>query len=141
MTKQVEVISTRATVEEAARKMASTGVGMLPVVDENTLRGILTDRDIAIRIAGEGKSARDVKVQSVMTPGAAYCFDDQDVRIAAAMMQGEQIRRVVVFDRKGQLAGILSASDLALRDETAALATEVIRRVCHPVKHPRRKSR
>lgn len=129
MSSEVGVISAEATVDEAARKMAQMNVGMLPVSDDGTLAGILTDRDLVVRVMARGGNAHKIKVREAMTPGAFYCFDDQDVRAAATLMEEQQIRRLVVLNRSAQLVGVVTVDDLALNPDSEKLACEVIQMV------------
>jgi CBS domain-containing protein len=76
---------------------------------------LLTDRDIAVRLVAAGLDGATTKVSEIMTPGATYCFDDQTLEEAAAVMEAHQIRRLPILTRNNHLVGILSLSDLAVR--------------------------
>src|SRR5512138_1557443 len=108
MTRNVEIISPEATLAQAAEKMRQLNVGPLPVCDGRRLQGMITDRDVTVRATAEGSDPRATKVRDVMTPGVVYCFEDQDVREAAQLMQQKQIRRLLVLDRNKDLVGIVS---------------------------------
>src|ERR671937_1268828 len=95
MTHGVECIRPEATLQEAATKMKELDVGPLPVCgDDDRLVGMLTDRDITIRAVAEGQDPKTARVQDVMTPDITYCFEDQDVKEAARLMEEKQIRRL-----------------------------------------------
>jgi CBS domain-containing protein len=113
MTPHVEVIHPDATLTEAARKMKSLDVGPVPVCDGDRLQGMLTDRDITIRATAEGRDPNTTRVREVMTPDVVYCFEDQDVREAADIMEHRQIRRLLILNRDKRLVGIVSLGDLA----------------------------
>ena len=113
MTRGVECISPNTTVQEAARKMKALNVGPLPICDNDRLTGMLTDRDITVRVAAEGRNPATTTVREAMTPEVVYCFEDQDVREAARIMEERQIRRLVVLNRDKRLVGIVSLGDLA----------------------------
>ncbi len=114
MTREVEVISPEATICEAAMKMKALDVGPLPVCGENDrLVGMLTDRDIVVRVVAEGLDARTAKVRDAMTEGVTYCYEDDTVADAARCMREKQIRRLVVLNRDKRLVGIVSLGDLA----------------------------
>jgi CBS domain-containing protein len=113
MTPHVEVIHPDATLTEAARKMKALDVGPVPICDGDRLQGMLTDRDITIRATAEGRDPNTTRVREVMTPDVVYCFDDQDVREAAEIMERLQIRRLLVLNRDKRLVGIVSLGDLA----------------------------
>jgi CBS domain-containing protein len=135
MTGGAEVISPHAPAIEAAAKMRELDVGALPVCDGERLEGLLTDRDIAVRLVAEGLDASMTKVNDIMTPGATYCFDDQTLEEAATVMEAHQIRRLPILDRNNRLVGMLSLGDLALRahaSEDRELADEALKNISEP---------
>jgi CBS domain-containing protein len=124
MTTRVEVVHPDATLKEAAQKMKALDVGPIPVCDGDRLQGMLTDRDITVRATAEGRDPNTTKVREVMTPDVVYCFEDQDVREAADIMEEKQIRRLVVLNRDKRLVGIVSLGDLATQTGDAELESE-----------------
>lgn len=135
MTHRPETIDANASVTEAAAKMRELDVGSLPVCDGERLQGLLTDRDIAIRLVAAGLDASTTKVSEIMTPDAAYCFDDQTLDEAAVLMEAHQIRRLPILNRDKELIGILSLGDLAVRTagtEDRELADEVLNEISEP---------
>ncbi|MGE0595129.1 MAG: CBS domain-containing protein [Hyphomonadaceae bacterium] len=128
MTPDVRTIASGATLREAARAMADTDVGALPVADGDRLIGMITDRDIAIRGVAAGKGP-DVTVGEVMSPKVLYCFDDEDVIDVAENMSDQQVRRLPVLNREKRLIGIVSLADIAgARTAEAGEALEGITR-------------
>lgn len=115
MTPQVEVTDPGESLYDAARKMRSHDIGVLPVCDGERLVGMLTDRDVTIRSVAEGRDPRQTHVKETMTPSIAYCFDDQDAEEAERVMQEQRIRRLPVLDRQKHLVGIVSLGDLATK--------------------------
>jgi CBS domain-containing protein len=115
MTQGAEIINSSAPAMEAAAKMRDLDVGSLPVCDGKKLKGFLTDRDIAVRLVASGLDSSTTKVSEIMTPDATYCFDDQTLEEAAAVMEARQIRRLPILSRDKQLIGMLSLGDLAVR--------------------------
>ena len=113
LTRDVETIRPDTTVREAAQRMRSMDVGALPVCDGRHLLGMVTDRDITIRITAEGRDAASTSVQEAMTASVDFVFEDQDVQDAARIMKDRQIRRLPVLSRDKQLVGILSLGDLS----------------------------
>jgi CBS domain-containing protein len=113
LTRDVETLPPNATVKEAAQRMRSADIGALPVCDGRRLLGMVTDRDITIRITAEGRDAANTPVLEAMTPDVNFVFEDQEVEEAARMMQERQIRRLPVVDRSKHLVGIVSIGDLA----------------------------
>jgi CBS domain-containing protein len=135
MTEAPEIVRSDATAMEAAEKMRELNVGALPVCDGERLRGVLTDRDIALRLVAEGLDASSTRVSEIMTPEVAYCFDDQTVEEAATLMEAEQIRRLPILNRDKRLVGMLSLGDLAVRthaSEDRDLVDETLKNISEP---------
>lgn len=134
MTPYVEVIHPDATLKEAAEKMSRLEVGPLPVCDGERLVGMLTDRDITIRATAYGSDPNTTKVRDAMTSEVVYCFADQEVQIAAQMMEMRQIRRVPVLDRDKRLVGIVSLGDVSVETQDQELAAKTLEGVSEPGK-------
>ena len=113
LTREVETIRPDTTVREAAQRMRSMDVGSLPVCDGRRLLGMVTDRDITIRVTAEGRDAANTPVQEAMTPDVTFVFEDQDVQEAARVMRERQIRRLPVVNREKHLVGIIALGDIA----------------------------
>lgn len=138
MTPDVECVRPGDTLQEAARKMKSLDVGPMPVCGDNDkIVGMLTDRDITIRATAEGLDPKTAKVRDAMTDEVVYCFEDQDVKEAAKLMEERQIRRLLVMNRDKRLVGIVSLGDLATKTGDKQQAGEVIKDVSEP-SEPRR---
>lgn len=137
MTPHVEVIDPEATLEEAAEKMKALNIGAIPVCDGDRIVGILTDRDIVIRIVGEKREPKAAKARDAMTPDLSYCFEDDDVQTAARSMAENQIRRLIVLNRDKQLVGIVSLGDLSVHLRDAGLSGEVLECVSEPARPSR----
>jgi CBS domain-containing protein len=129
MTHNVEVVSPGDTLEHAARKMEELDVGPLPVCEGNRVVGMLTDRDITVRATASGCDPKTTLVGDVMSTEIISCHEDQDVREAARQMKKEQVRRLLVMDRAGDLLGIVSLGDLATEADDVGQSGEVLRRV------------
>ena len=112
MRRDFEVISRDSDVRGAAIKMRDTSATVLPVCDGATFAGILTDRDIAVRLAAEGYDATRTLVGEIMTRDLTYCFEDQTIEEAAIVMQFHQISRLPILDRTQQLVGMICLSDI-----------------------------
>ena len=135
MTQGAEIINSNAPAIEAAAKMREFDVGSLPVCDGERLEGLLTDRDIAVRLVAAGLDPSSTKVSEIMTPGATYCFDDQTLDEAALIMEAHQIRRLPIMNRDKRLIGMLSLGDLAVRThgtEDQELADEALKDISEP---------
>ena len=136
ITHDPEVIRPETALIEAAQKMKSLDIGMLPVCDGDRLVGVITDRDITVRGVAQGYDPKTARVQEVMTPEVIYCFEDEDVKDVAKKMEEKQVRRLPVLNREKRLVGIVSLGDLAVRTGKEKLAGEVLERVSKPG-HPR----
>jgi CBS domain-containing protein len=132
MTRQIAEIPPEATLQDAAARMKSLDVGVLPVCRNDKLIGMLTDRDIAIRAVAEGRDPTSTRVSDAMTPDVFFCFDDDDVEEAAKLMEDRQIRRLVVMDHNKHAVGIVSLGDLATRTHDDQLTGEVLECVSEP---------
>jgi CBS domain-containing protein len=129
MTMNPLTISEETSVEDAARIMRDHGIGLLPVGDRENVTGVITDRDIAVRATAESRDARHTPVREIMTRNCAYCFDDQDIENACLMMEEKHLRRLLVFNRQRDLAGILSLDDVATRARKDRLVGYALRKV------------
>jgi CBS domain-containing protein len=132
MTPQAEVISPDATTEDAAALMKTLDIGVLPVCDEEGLVGILTDRDLVVRVLAATRDPKAMLVGEAMTPSVVYCFDDDDVEHAATVMAGQQIRRLPVLDKNRKLVGIVSVGDIAVNTQDHQLTGKVLEDVSRP---------
>ena len=101
------------TLQSAARLMDELNVGVLPVVDEGELLGVVTDRDIVIRSTSAGQDPTTARVSDAMTTDARTLTEDASVDEAVEIMEEHQLRRVPVVDGSGRLVGIVSLGDLA----------------------------
>ena len=115
MTRNAQLIDRDDTIQHAAKLMAECDCGVLPVADGDRLVGMITDRDLAIRILAEGKGPH-AKVRDAMTSEVKYCFEDEDTEHVAENMADIQVRRLPVMDRNKRLVGIVSVSDLARKE-------------------------
>lgn len=100
-------------VAELARRMKSSDIGALPVGRNDRLIGMVTDRDLALRVLGEGRDPATTTAEQVMTPGIVWCLTTQTVEDAMHMMEQKKIRRLPVIDEKKRLVGMLSLGDIA----------------------------
>jgi CBS domain-containing protein len=131
MTKHVESVGPDTPIQEAATRMRSLDVGVLPVFAGDRLVGMLTDRDLTLRAIAEGKDPKTTTVQEAMTADVAYCFEDQDVEEGQRIMKENQIRRLPVLNRDKLLVGIVSLGDFATRTDEKR-AGETLEKVSEP---------
>jgi len=100
---------------EAAKKMRDLNVGSLPVWEDDELVGIITDRDIICRAVAEVQDPSTVTIRDFMSKDVAFCFDDQDVRDAARIMQKRKVSRLPVLDRDKHMVGMLTLRDISIK--------------------------
>ena len=132
MTTNVEVIGSNAPLKEAAAKMKSLDVGLIPVCEGDELRGTLTDRDITVRGVAEGYNPSETKVGDIMSTDLAYCFEDEEIEEALSLMEARQIRRLPVLSRERRLVGIVSLGDLAVHAGQKERLGETLKEVSQP---------
>jgi len=133
MTSDVKVIRVNDTLQAAARKMRDSDIGFLPVIDGDQLVGVMSDRDIIVRAIADGTDPQTMLGRDLATSPAIYCFDDQEIEEAARLMHDNQIRRLVVLNRRDKhLAGVISLGDLALNAD-GKLTGKVLQSVFEPV--------
>jgi len=126
MTPNPQWVSPETTLAEAARMMQAGNVGMLPVCQDRRLVGVLTDRDVAVRVVAPGRDPNHTVVRTVMSRVIISCRADEEQATAASMMKSHHVRRLPVLDEQEQLVGIISLSDLAVRPELQELALQVL---------------
>lgn len=129
MDQRVVCVEPAAHVDHAARKMAQANVGMVVVWDgQGRTLGVITDRDIAIRICAERRQADLVQVSEIMSRDLVTCWPTDDVHRAEALMSEHQKSRVLVVDDTRRCLGIISLADLAVCEDPDVLVP-VVRRV------------
>ena len=120
MTSDVQTVTPDQPIREAAQFMLNADTGVLPVVQENALRGMITDRDIAVRGVAEGRGP-DTPVGDVMTDEVLTVYADQDIEEAARVMSDRQVRRLAVKSRgDDRLVGMISLGDISRFEEFEA---------------------
>ncbi len=132
MTEKVRAIDADATVRQAASGMASIDVGALPVAREGKIVGMITDRDITVRVVGEGRDPESTLTGQVMTPDVFTVSVDDDVTDAARAMRDKQVRRAPVMDNDQRLVGMFSVGDLAAKSGDVNLAGDVLKGISKP---------
>lgn len=134
MTTEVESVQMNSTVEEVASIMKMENIGAVPVVDEDDdLVGIITDRDIVVRCVAEGKNPSETNVEEVLSHELETIEPDVDIEEAAQLMADRQIRRLPVCE-DGELVGMVSIGDLAVKTPRVEASTEALREISKGVK-------
>ena len=122
MTSEPTTCAASDSVEDAAKAMRDGDFGAVIVVDEDRVAGIVTDRDIAIRVVAEGKDAGDTELRQVASDTVETLSPDDSLDDAVQKMRDADVRRLPVVEGSRPV-GIVSIGDLAVaRDERSALA-------------------
>ena len=114
-------------IAEAARIMKSEDAGVVPIIDgDRKLAGIITDRDIVVRLVAEGKNPLDCKVSEAMTKNIRSVRDDASVDEVMSIMRSANVRRVPVCDNNDRIVGIVSMADLATETNEKGKVGDVV---------------
>lgn len=115
-------------VQAAALKMRDGNIGFLPVCSaEGRVVGILTDRDIALRLCAEGLDVRTTPIGQIMTRRIIACRPGDDIRLVEGLMARNQKSRILIVDEAARPVGVVSLSDIARHDRV--FAGETMRQV------------
>ena len=134
MTKDPVVCMPGDSVSKVAQVMKKEDVGPVPIVENGPagkLVGMVTDRDLAMKIVAEGRDTKTTKAEEVMSRKLVTCRAEDDVEKALAAMSENQLRRVPVIDNEDRVVGIIAQADIATRvnqpDKTAAMVKGISR--------------
>lgn len=117
---------------KAAQLMKSEDVGPIPIVtdkDSRKLTGIVTDRDLAIKIVAEGRDANSTSIEEIMSGDVITCKQDDDVDKVLQLMEDHQLRRIPVVDNSDCLLGIIAQADVATRLGSAGATAKVVEEI------------
>lgn len=128
MTQSPQTVGPDMNAADAAGLMKSLDVGVIPVVQEERLVGLVTDRDLVLRVLAERKDPMEVRIGDILTRSPVTVTPDTRLSEARELMQKHRIRRLPVV--KGEeLVGILSMGDLAWQDASTREVGETLRAV------------
>lgn len=136
MTKNPTCCSAGDPVNMAAEIMKNEDVGSVPVIEsqENPrLVGVITDRDLVLRVIADGKDYHSVKIQDVMSMNPVTCAPDNTLQDATDKMSEHQIRRLPIVDGRQHVVGIIALADLATRVTKPKKTAEVLEEISQPV--------
>src|SRR5579884_2059932 len=119
MTERPRTVLKGAPVVEAARAMREEDAGVVPIVDGDRLVGVVTDRDIAIRVVAEGRDPESTTVDDIASQNVVTVDPQQDLDEALRLMAQHQLRRLPVVEEDGKLVGIVAQADVARRVDAA----------------------
>lgn len=119
-------------VEKVAQMMSRENIGSIPVIENGQTRklvGIVTDRDLAIKIVAEGCDPKSTKVETVMTRKVVTCHSEDGLQKTLDAMAEHQLRRIPVVDSDNRILGIIAQADVATRvnqpEKTAEMLKEI----------------
>jgi CBS domain-containing protein len=136
MTDRPRCVSPETPVSEAAQLMESEDVGALPILEDDRLVGMVTDRDIVIRAIAAGKDPRGMPVREVSTRELVAVHADDDLSRALDIMADHQVRRLPVVDDDKRLVGIVAQADVALEAKEKDVG-EMVGAISKPPAGPR----
>jgi CBS domain-containing protein len=125
MTERPRCVTLETPISEAAELMESEDVGSLPVLEDDQLAGMVTDRDIVIRAVAKGMDPRGMPVREVASRELVTVYADDDLANALQKMASEQVRRLPVVDEENRLVGVLAQADVALGAKEKAVGEVV----------------
>ena len=119
MTSNPSTVEPDKTVVDAARIMKQEDAGVVPVTENGRLTGMVTDRDIAIRVVGEGRDPQSTPVREVASKDLVTVDPQQDLDEALRLMAQHQVRRLPVVEEDGRLVGVVAQADVARHGDDA----------------------
>ena len=132
MTKDVVTGTRENTIVEVARLMKTEDIGPVLIVDNEqskTLVGIVTDRDLVVKVIAAGRDVNATRVGDAMSKKLVTCRADDDVDVAMKAMAQYQLRRIPVVGENMKLLGIISQADVATRVDAPERTGEVVREI------------
>jgi CBS domain-containing protein len=134
MTKDLTCCLPNEMVSKVAQMMKKANIGSIPVIEDEhskKLIGIVTDRDLTVKVVAEDRDAKTTKVNAVMTHNVITCHPEDNLQVALDLMSKNQLRRLPVLDKDNKLVGIIAQADVATRgnepEETAAMVKGISR--------------
>ena len=135
MAKDPRCVTPRTSIQEAARLMKSEDVGALPVVESEgskRLVGMVTDRDIAIRVVADGRDIGSATVSDVMSKGTTTAKVSDSVDDVMKVMGREQVRRIPIVDERNELVGIVSQADVVRKASSDTKSEHTVEKISEP---------
>lgn len=134
MTPSPTCCSPQHTAIEAAELMQREDVGLVPVTSENggKLIGVITDRDIVLKVVAEGRDPRSTVVTDVMSTDLVTCLPQETVETVMELMATRQVRRIPIVDRDGSIVGIVAQADIATRIANPQETGQVVQAISEP---------
>jgi CBS domain-containing protein len=119
-------------VSEAAELMKNENIGSIPVIENEQTKklvGIVTDRDLTLKIVAAGLDAKSTKVEAVMTSKVVTCLAGDDLQKALDAMAEHQLRRIPIVDNNYRIVGIIAQADVATRVDQPEKTAEMVKEI------------
>ena len=119
-------------VQHVANLMKNENVGPIPVVeshDSKKLVGIVTDRDLVLKVLAEGRNPQEMKVQDVMSLNPITCRENDSIDRAMEAMSQHQVRRIPIVNDRSEIVGIIAQADIATRIERPNKTADVVEEI------------
>jgi CBS domain-containing protein len=129
MTTNPACVSAKDSIRDVARIMVREDTGVVPVVDGKKVIGVITDRDIVVRLVAEGRDPSSAKVNEAMTKDVRSVKEDSTVNDALQLMSTAQIRRVAVVNNNNEIVGIVSMKDIATESKDSSKIGKTVEKI------------
>jgi len=119
-----------------AKMMKRENIGAIPVINDiqsRNLVGIVTDRDLALKVVGESRNTKSTKVVEIMSQEVVSCLESDDIQKALDEMSKHQIRRIPIVDKDNKIVGILSQADMATRIKQPKKTANLLKNISQQV--------
>lgn len=131
MSKEIASLNSDDSIKKAAQLMKQYNIGSLPVCKQNSVVGIVTDRDIALRSVATGQNSNQQSVNEIMTANPVVATPDMDVHEAVKIMSEKQIRRLPVVENNS-LVGFVSLGDISVEPKLQDNAEQALKNISQP---------
>lgn len=132
MTKDVIAVSADTTVLDAAMIMRDKNIGSVPIcTDDMNVDGMITDRDIVLRVVCDGKDPKQIKCGQIMTDRLTVGKTDMEVEVALELMGDVKVRRLPVVE-KGKLVGFVALGDMAVKPKYNKATEDALSEISSP---------
>ena len=132
MTRDPRSVSPDSSARDAATIMREEDVGIVPVVEGSRLIGVVTDRDLAVRLVADGRDGNTTVREVMSSQRIATCRPEEDLDRVMDTMAREQVRRIPIVDERGSLVGIVAQADVVRKAHDDNKAEETVERISEP---------
>lgn len=132
MTSQFEMIDATRSLNEAAEKMESLNVGVLPIREGTKIIGLITDRDIVVRGLARQRDPSSTQVKEIISSHLISCSEDDSVEEAVRLMEDNKVRRLLVCNQDRTPTGIVSLGDIAAKTSQEELVGAALESISEP---------